>query len=89
MWSTGPWRETDEYKEAHARDLHGTGGRLDPICLSHTHDPDYAEYRAYPKGKGPKRGARGRVERPRAVVAGVGAIIVVRLAARGAGSARR
>ena len=60
MWSTGPWRETDEYKEAHARDLHGTGGRLDPICLSHTHDPDYAEYRAYPKGKGPKRGARER-----------------------------
>ena len=30
----------------------------DPICLSYTHDPDYGEYKVYPKGKGPKPGAR-------------------------------
>jgi len=57
-WSTGPYRETDEYKRLHNRNLHGTDkGDLDPICLSYTHDPDYGEFKGYPEGKTGKPGA--------------------------------
>lgn len=41
MWSTGTYRETPEYKAMHSRNLHGTDGEPDRICLSYTHDPDY------------------------------------------------
>ena len=53
MWSTGPYRETDEYKIARARSVHGAGhSDVDAICLSYTHDPDYGEHKAYPTGEG-------------------------------------
>ena len=62
VWSTnGEWREADEYKALNARNMHGADaleGAPDPICLSMTHDPDYGEYKPYPKGRGPKPGAR-------------------------------
>jgi thiol-disulfide isomerase/thioredoxin len=57
VWSTGPWRETDEYKAGQQRNHHGEG-EPDPICLSYTHDPDFGEYKEYPPGKGPKPEAR-------------------------------
>lgn len=59
MWSTGKYRETDEYKSVHGRNLHGADqGDLDPICLSYTHDPDYGEHKGYPEGVAAKPGSR-------------------------------
>ena len=62
IWNqNGPWRESDEYKQQYGRNMHGADAleeEPDPICLSYTHDPDYAEHKVYPTGKGPKPGAR-------------------------------
>lgn len=49
VWNhNGPWRESDEYKALHTRNLHGAdalGEEPDPICLSYTHDPDFGEHK--------------------------------------------
>ena len=60
VWSHGPYRETEAYKEAQRRQgsMHGADAAPDPICLSYTHDPDYGEYRAYPEGRHAKPEAR-------------------------------
>jgi len=60
VWSHGPYRETAAYKEAQRRQgsMHGADAAPDPVCLSYTHDPDYGEYRAYPKGRQAKPEAR-------------------------------
>uniref|UniRef100_A0A7S4FD79 Fe2OG dioxygenase domain-containing protein n=1 Tax=Chrysotila carterae TaxID=13221 RepID=A0A7S4FD79_CHRCT len=59
MWSTGPYRQTEAYKRIAERNLHGEDkDEPDAICLSYTHDPDYGEYKAYPKGKSVKPASR-------------------------------
>ena len=60
VWSHGPYRETDAYKQAQRQQgsMHGADAAPDPICLSYTHDPDYGEYRVYPEGKHAKPEAR-------------------------------
>ena len=60
VWSHGPYRETDEYKEAQRtqHNQHGADADPDPLCLSYTHDPDYGEYKAYPAGKAVKPESR-------------------------------
>ena len=60
VWSHGPFRETDEYREAQRtqQNLHGTDKDPDPLCLSYTHDPDFGEYKAYPAGKAVKPESR-------------------------------
>ena len=59
VWSTGSYRDSEEYKATHGRNLHGTDkGVPDQICLSYTHDPDYGEYLPYPSGKAAKPEAR-------------------------------
>ena len=71
VWSTNAtWRASDEYQMIHAKNgnLHGADALdqpPDPICLSYTHDPDYGEFKAYPRTKegvrrAPKPGARER-----------------------------
>ena len=57
VWSTGAYRETDEYKALARHNLHGTDVP-DPICLSYTHDPDYGEYKPYPPGRDAKPESR-------------------------------
>lgn len=37
MWSTGAYRETDEYKAVGQKNLHGTDEQPDTLCLSYTH----------------------------------------------------